>query len=87
MGAYISWTLHRFDGREWKPVHPVMFSMDWMWDAFRRNEATVEGNGYPALVNCKAKYLMPHFWEGDLEKIAPPLNPEEPIQIEGWDQS
>ncbi len=87
MGAWIRWTLFRFNGSEWVHVPSVEFSMDWRWDAFHRIEASYEGNGYPTLVNCKAKYLMPHVREGDLEKIAPPLNPEEPIQIEGWDQS
>jgi hypothetical protein len=65
----------------------------WLWDLIHSGEATRTGNGYPMLVRVQAKHALPALSISpvpDRIQIYEPLqlwDPEEWLEIEGWDQS
>ena len=59
---------------------------EWIWELIRSGEATCVGYGFPCWITVKAKDAIPHLSQ-EMSEFDPPVDPEELIEIEAWDQS
>lgn len=64
----------------------------WLWDLLRTGEATETGDGYPSIFRVKAKHAIPFLADpppAEAVSVYGPVercDPEEWLEIEGWDQ-